>query len=524
MAVEDLDGDANPSLLSQPTPASHGVRLHEGHVFGGLSAFVYIACYLLLWPLTAPVPALHASIAALFLLFVACAVLASTIIRMRHHPRWKTALSIFVLLAYLSVLALFFLSNAERFPILATLLIVATTLCWTLCGISFFLDLYRVPVLTSFLFVMIFPRLVNIDNGHEEHYLSTLVGPQIQPDQALPTVPEPRELLDAALAANPDSSGPLIIVTATGGGLHASAWTAEVLYHLEDEFDRQYPAARGAFHRHLLLSSTVSGGSVGLLNYLAALRQSQPGASLDFQAMRTAAQCSSLEAVGWGFVYWDLIKAVVPVLPYFWTPSSGVNDLDSSPLGKDRNWSLREGFARNASNDYCRATWQRDTGPAAQSLQQWLSASFKNRLTRNQSDEQENRRLERQLTLRNLQPDWSQNPSAAFTMNATAYEDGHRFLLANYRVPDSQKPPRRQLARQLAQLQSAFIPGYLPHCETSIRRGCPRRSAAGDRRPKSRLPSPISRQRRACRWLSTTASRPTISSTEATTTTTAPPR
>ena len=26
-------------------------------------------------------------------------------------------------------------------------------------------------------------------------------------------------------------------------------------------------------------------------------------------------------------------------------------------------------------------------------------------------------------------------------MNATAYEDGHRFLLANYRVPDPQKPP-----------------------------------------------------------------------------------
>jgi hypothetical protein len=440
-AADDLEGDADVQVLPSAAVYAPRLRLYEGHVFGGLSALVFTALYWTLWPLTAPVPALHASIAALALLLITCIALVSVILRMKQHPRWKVALTASVVLAYLAVLALYFLSSAERFPILATLLIVATTLCWTLCGISFFLDLYRVPVLTSLLVITMLPRLIDIERGHEEHYLSAITGALPQQGQSLPQIPEPRQLLDEALAANPDSSGPLIIVTANGGGLHASAWTAEVLYRLEEEFDRQYPSARGTFHQHLLLASTVSGGSVGLLAYLAALQQAEPSASLNLQAMRTTAQCSSLEAVGWGFVYWDLFKAAVPVLPYFWMPSSGLNDLDASPLGKDRSWSLRKGFARNANNDFCRDTWRRDNGPATETLEQWLNFNLKNRLASNQRDQIANNALELQLTLRNLQPQWGERTIPAFAMNATAYEVGHRFLLANYRVPDPQKPP-----------------------------------------------------------------------------------
>jgi hypothetical protein len=440
-ATDDLQGDADVEVLPSAAAYTPRLRLYEGHVFGGLSALVFAALYLILWPITAPVPAIHASIAALVLLLIACAALVSVILRMKQHPRWKTALTASVVLAYLSVLALYFLSSAERFPILATLLIVATTLCWTLCGISFFLDLYRVPVLTSLLVVTMMPRLIDIERGHEEHYLSTVTGAPLERGQPMPEIPEPRQLLNEALSANPDNSGPLIVVTANGGGLHASAWTAEVLYRLEEEFDRQYPAARGTFHRHLLLASTVSGGSLGLLTYLTALHQAAPDAPLNFQAMRTAAQCSSLEATGWGFVYWDLFKASVPLLPYFWMPSSGLDDLDSSPLGKDRSWSLRKSFARNANNEFCRATWRRDNRPAAQTFGQWLSLNFKNRLLFNQRDEIANNALERQLTLRNLHPQWGERTTPGFAMNATADEDGHRFLLANYRVPDPQKPP-----------------------------------------------------------------------------------
>jgi len=211
-------------------------------------------------------------------------------------------------------------------------------------------------------------------------------------------------------------------VTATGGGLHASAWTAAVLARLEGTFDQSSP---GSFHRSLLLASTVSGGSVGLFSYL---REIQPGWVPDFTRMQIAAQCSCLEAVGWGFAYYDLPKAFVPLFPYFIPPSSGDGDLDKSPLFKDRTWSLRKGFARNADNEFCVDTWHRDHGePVPGGLRMLLASSLKH-----QSDAEE---LEKKLTLRSLLPS-KNNIFPAFTMNTTSYEDGLRFLLANYRIPD----------------------------------------------------------------------------------------
>ncbi len=436
-----------PHPSSDAAPVLPRARLYEGHVFGGLSAIVYTSLYWLLWPLTAPVPALYSSLALLGLLFVFCAIFIWVISKTPGHSYWKLGLAAVVAAVFLSFISIFILSSPERFPIFATLLIIATALCWTLSGVSFFLDLYRVPVLTVFLLAMVLPRWLpamtpswmHSDHGREEHYLSTITVPQMSsPQTEQDTLPRPSQLLDAALAANPDEQGPLIIVTSTGGGLHASAWTAEVLVHLEEEFDNQYPAARGNFHKHLLLASAVSGGSLGLLNYLAALQQKTPGQPLDLQGIRTAAQCSSLEAVGWGLVYWDAPRALIPIIPYFWKPSSGLDDLDRTPLGKDRTWSLRKGFARNLNNDFCNETWRRDNGPAIGSFHEWLAASFKNRLKADIQDEATNQAIGRQLTLRNMEPIWGDRTMPAFTMNTTGDEDGQRFLLANYKIPDPQ--------------------------------------------------------------------------------------
>jgi hypothetical protein len=206
---------------------------------------------------------------------------------------------------------------------------------------------------------------------------------------------------------------PLIVITATGGGLHASAWTATVLAHLEKEFGPD-------FHNHLLLLSTVSGGSVGLLAYLRELQAGTLDKDPQIAAarMQSVAQCSSLEGVGWGLVYFDLPKAFVPVLPYFIPPSSGNNDLDpssgSTPLFKDRTWSLRKSFERNLSNKYCDAVWARDTADK-------LSWPLDTRPHPGDT-----------LTLRAFL-DTTHFP--AITMNTTTVENGERFLLANYRIP-----------------------------------------------------------------------------------------
>jgi hypothetical protein len=428
-------------LLHTPGYVGPEGHIYEGHVFSALAAFVFLGIYLLLWPLAAPVPVFRWSLAALGLLGLVAAVLVwflwkdNSPARIKALRVWKIGLTGAVVAFVAAIALLYFLTNAERFPILATLLIVAMALCWALCGISFFFDRYRLPVVTVVLVLTIAPRLMHWDrtiswdkgpvwgNGQEEHYLSTT---QAEPGSSC--VPTPKDILLDRLAASADEPDnaehdrPLIIVTATGGGLHASAWTAAVLARLEATFDQSSP---GSFHRSLLLASAVSGGSVGLFSYL---REIQPGRVPDFTRMQIAAQCSSLEAVGWGFAYYDLPKALVPVLPFFIPPSSGDGDLDKSPLFKDRTWSLRKAFARNAYNEFCVDTWHRDHGePVSGAVRGLLASSLKHR--------SEAVELEKELTLRSLLPS-KNNIFPAFTMNTTSYEDGLRFLLANYRIPD----------------------------------------------------------------------------------------
>ncbi len=416
-------------------------HIYEGHVFSGLAGLVFLGIYLLLWPLTAPVPAIRWSLLALAFLAGVAAVLVwlawkdNSAVRIQALRSWKIGLTAAVVAIVASITLLYFLTGTERFPILATILITATALCWALCGISFFFDRYRFPVLTVLLVVTIAPRLLHWDrsiiwangpawgSGQEEHYLSIT-----QAESGSRCVPTPKDILLNRLAASGSQldgsrqDRPLIMVTAGGGGLHASAWTAAVLARLEAAFDQVSP---GSFHRSLLLASTVSGGSVGLLSYL---REIQPGGVPDFTRMQIAAQCSSLEAVGWGFAYFDLPKAFVPVLPYFLSPSTGDGDLDKSPLFKDRTWSLRKAFARNAYNQFCVDTWHRDRGEA-------LPGGVRERLASGLKEEAEAEELEKKLTLRSLLPGKG-NIFPAFTMNTTSYEDGLRFLLANYRIPD----------------------------------------------------------------------------------------
>jgi hypothetical protein len=392
------------------------VHFYEAHSFATIALVVFGGLYLLLWPLTAPVPATVVSWIAIAVLFIALATLllifwtakpASTEDRKDKSLRWiQVILSIAMLCFFGAVVSLRLLTSAERFPILATVLIMVTALCWLLAGIAFFLDRYRVPVLTIMLLSMFLVRLLP-NSGQEEHYLSVVTNPQ---SLALPT---PADILAARAPAD---SRPLIVVTATGGGIHASVWTATVLSLLEKEFGPD-------FHHHLLLASTVSGGSAGLLTYLREMHEGTLDSNPDlaFARMQSVAQCSSLEAVGWGLVYFDLPKAFVPALPYFIPPSSGDNDLDTSisggtPLFKDRTWALRKSFDRNLNSKYCDAIWASDTNSEAA----WGAAR------------DEGVQLASTLTLRAFL-DITRFP--AITMNTTTVENGERFLSANYMIP-----------------------------------------------------------------------------------------
>jgi hypothetical protein len=468
-------------------------KFYEGHSFSILSIAVFIALYLMIWPLSAPVPAVTSSLIAIgitsigglsMVLFFAGPVAQYLWKNWRSKPVqgkkqkpaelplfwtriWLSAATIIFLGA---VVGLWFFTSAERFPILATILILVIFLCWFLCGLSFFFDRYRVPVVVMLIVGLVLPSFVGLDNAigpdcqhgklwfnlaenREERYFSA-ISLNAQEPLAQAPVETPPEILSRYLEQHPEENeqnAPLIIVTSTGGGLHASAWTTAVLARLEDAFDNGIKTQNGAtaadqtshpgsFREHLLLASTVSGGSVGLMSYLRELKSDSP----NFIRMQTDAQCSSLEAVGWGLVYNDMPKAFIPLIPELVLPlSNGQDDLDHSALAKDRTWSLRKGIARNVQNDYCEETWNRDH-PTPMTFGEWVKALFSPRwlLFKNIEDRKNSiEPNEKQLTLRTLMPsessvNGSKYAFPAFAMNTTAFETGARFLLANYKLAD----------------------------------------------------------------------------------------
>lgn len=402
-----------------------GGDLYEGHYFSLLAAFSFFALYWTLWPLTAPVPVPFWSLAAIaFQLLTGVAgvvvVVSSRLTsgaeaaETRRLFFWKIFLIAATVVFAVAIPWFYYGSDAERFPILALVLIAVISLSWMLGALAFIADRFRVPVLTAIVLVTILPRYFHWDGGREEHDLSA----SLRQTQAV--LPTPAQILEHQLAQNP--SRPFIVVTSTGGGIHAAAWTTAVLGHLEQEFAAD--SSLQSFHSHVLLLSTVSGGSSGLYAYLREIDPHTNGGHSDWQRMRLAAQCSSLEAAGWGLVYYDFPKVFLPLLPYFVPPSTGVDDLTGSPMAKDRTWSLRRAFARNLNDPFC------GLGSASATLiprRQLLRA------------EQANLDNERELTLGNLDP--IANSLPAFTMNTTTVEGGYRVLLANYWVPGTKQNP-----------------------------------------------------------------------------------
>ncbi len=459
-------------------------RLYEGHAFAIMSTAVFAIFTFLVWTMGAPVPAYGPSMIML-VITVAAAVMAFLVFlfaspgetggsepkeapappeghgggmdldsvfgdesgfatlpanptdparkAVRRLRIWKFFMTLGLLVVLGFVLLLYWHTAPERFPILASVTIMVTQGCWTLAGIAFFADRYRVPVLTTIVLLAFLPRISGLYGDHEEHYFSTIsysksgtnfanhpgLG-ETEIKRRLETlVPSPAEILNARLSDHPEQDQPLIIVTATGGGIHASAWTSAVLAQLEHAFQEDDKA--GTFRQHVLLMSSVSGGSVGLLSYLRAINDANP----NWIRMQATAECSSLEAVGWGLLFYDSPKAFVPFAPFLLSPSPGDDDLDHSPLFKDRTWSLRKSFARNLNNDYC--AYDENTVREFFRVDGIMEPEPESAPKRAEE-------LEQILTLRGLLPD-SSGRRPAFTMNTTSMERGARFLLANYEVP-----------------------------------------------------------------------------------------
>jgi hypothetical protein len=165
----------------------------------------------------------------------------------------------------------------RSFPVLASVTVILIFTQWGINGASFFFDRYRVPVLTSAVAFIILPKLTlsylpSADRASWEKWVQTYIVDwdadhyfevrQAPPVRVLPT---PTDAVDKTLERLKTEDQPLVVVTATGGGIQAAEWTAQVMARLEKEFreDKQKQLNGYLLHDHVLLASGVSGGSVG---------------------------------------------------------------------------------------------------------------------------------------------------------------------------------------------------------------------------------------------------------------------
>lgn len=390
--------------------------LWELHFLSAVSFFGFFLFYLFLYPATAPIPR-HSSFyllvvaASILLIAFVWSILKAPLTGDRHlaikikATFLGTALGLFILFLWTNLKGGQIANRLEfAFPTIASILVIANFGLWFLAGLSFLLDRYRVSVVVISSLLIFGPKQCNSRSGEHYYAVKTLDGSV--------SAPSPADVISLRVK---NSSEPYIIVTASGGGIHAAAWTAQVMHLLETKFaeDPDLAKVKYTFHDHLLLASGVSGGSDGLMPYL--LEYTLPHGAFSGPESKTRITappaCSSLEAVAWGLEYYDLYRFV------FTTEFPFSLQGNQRP---DRSWALSQAFNRNLHDPNCKDDAS-STQPNGNAFTLYDAA----------------------ILLR-------QGKMPAFTFNTTSEETGNRFLLSDYTVP----PPQPNSNK----LETDFVP------------------------------------------------------------------
>ena len=201
--------------------------------------------------------------------------------------------------------------RAEAPALLYVLLIVSiiTLLC---SGATFYLDYFRVPLLIPFLIYSAFTYFaLGVDHLFKLDPLSKdTCDKKVVDDKA-----KNFEQVLAKRLEHQTGERTLVIVCASGGGIQAAGWTAQVLTGLQELLGTSFTKAIG-------LISAVSGGSVGAMYYLdrfgdegypeleyindQGIPEKDELKKGTFTNIFRSATKDSLDAVGWGFAYLDL--------------------------------------------------------------------------------------------------------------------------------------------------------------------------------------------------------------------------
>jgi hypothetical protein len=423
----DVAGDDKGIRSSDTDPAAHGrkAQLYSGHRFASIAAVGYLLVYIFLFPLTSPFTGGIGYTVSLVAFGILTIVLTVVIFRLQPPTlAWAKYLIAFEL-SVLSIgawcLEFHIFESSQTFPVLCSVLVLLSLIALVICGIAFLIDRIHILVILAFAFLLfvvhtgvgwlyLIPGLNNSlrFGGYGDHYFEVLDL------KHAPAMASPKEILrerNCGDAASPVRC-PIIIVSATGGGIHAAAWTTLMLTELETAFQSSADLSEKGFtfHNGVALYSTVSGGSVGLLPFLNEYYADHPFSKDEWQdkqeRMFTASGCSTLEAVAWGFEYRDFDVALAPWASGLFSPKW------------DRSAALEAGIHRHLFTAPCEQ-------PEIKGVPE-----------------------KEEKTLGNLAEDLKysvDNPNGparshapAFSMNTTAAETGGRFLLSNYHVtPDA---------------------------------------------------------------------------------------
>ncbi|WP_299484684.1 patatin-like phospholipase family protein [Acaryochloris sp. IP29b_bin.137] len=201
-----------------------------------------------------------------------------------------------------------------------TLLVSISTLF--LGSLTFYFDYYRVSVLFFWLLISAlmywFFKVDHYFELKEDHLKNKSTNLRLQDFTAV---------LSKRLEHQSTNEKTLVVVCASGGGIQASGWTAQVLTGLQTELGTSFTKA-------ISLISAASGGSVGSMYYLDRFSSKGYPENEELENIFVSATQDSLDATGWGLCYPDLWRVIA--LPLF--PSIFAKRLGDRGIALETDW------------------------------------------------------------------------------------------------------------------------------------------------------------------------------------------
>jgi hypothetical protein len=223
----------------------------------------------------------------------------------------------------------------EVLPAFSYVLVLLIIWCFLLSLLTLMFDRYRVPLL------LLIVLIASLNNGlfDTDHYFSLRRSSCPSAVQELDEYNHVDAFRDWAGKHSIENHPAVVVIAASGGGITAARWTAQVLTNLQRDQDLAW-----RFGDSVTLISAVSGGSVGSMYFVDAYADT--GAPIEegvLEEIVDAASRSSLGSVGWGLIYPDFWRLFVPIVPAKY----------------DRGWALEQRWrSPTLSNDSTLTKWR----------------------------------------------------------------------------------------------------------------------------------------------------------------------